>query len=339
MAQKLIIKENFVLTDLNTMRVSSKASHFVEVKSVDELREAIQFAKDNELEILVIGGGSNILFINDFKGLVIHNSLTGTELLDDNRLKVSAGENWHDIVLFCVENGLGGIENLSLIPGSVGAAPIQNIGAYGVEIMDVFESLEAMVISTGEIKTFNKSACNFGYRDSIFKNELKGKVIITSVIFRLNKNRKVNTSYRALSEYLIEKGNSSPTIRDVSEAVIDIRKSKLPDPKEIGNTGSFFKNPIVSVEHFNQLKVKYPMLPSYSVNENEVKIPAGWLIEKDGWKGKRAGDAGVHYKQALVLVNHGKATGKDIWNLASDIRLSISENFDITLIPEVNLIE
>lgn len=338
MSNKISVQENFDLSDFNTMGVSSKASFFIDAESEESLREAIQFAKDRRLQILILGGGSNILFKKDFDGLVVHNSLLGKEFINENLIKVAAGENWHELVLFCVENKLAGIENLSLIPGSVGAAPIQNIGAYGVELQDVFVSLEALMISTGEIKTFTKEECNFGYRDSIFKSELKGKAIITSVTLRLSESKKTNTSYRALSDHLKEKGIKKPSIKDISESVIEIRQSKLPDPNEIGNTGSFFKNPIISVAHFDKLKSEYPEIPSYPIDDKLVKVPAGWLIDRDGWKGKRIGDAGVHDKQALVLVNHGKATGEEIWNLASQIRLSIHNKFDITLTPEVNLI-
>jgi UDP-N-acetylmuramate dehydrogenase len=324
------------------MQVSAKAAYFVEVHTLSELKEAVSFGEANNLELLVLGGGSNILFKANFNGLVILNSIRGMSFTSKgdfiHEVKASSGENWHDLVLFCVKKGLAGIENLSLIPGSVGAAPIQNIGAYGVELQDVFLSLEAMMVSTGEIKSFSKEECNFGYRDSIFKNELKGKAIITSVTIQLSTNAKPNTSYKSLSDLLAKKGISNPSIKDVSEAVIEIRKSKLPDPKEIGNTGSFFKNPIISVDHFNQLKSQYPEIPSYPVTERQVKVPAGWLIDKDGWKGKREGEAGVHEKQALVLVNHGNASGKEIWNLASQIRLSIEKRFNISLTPEVNII-
>jgi UDP-N-acetylmuramate dehydrogenase len=323
------------------MGVSAKASFFVEVCTIGELREAIQFADEKRLKILVLGGGSNTIFIKDFTGLVLHISLLGkkfSSVEDGILVKVAAGENWHDFVLKCVEMGIGGIENLSLIPGSVGAAPIQNIGAYGVELEDVFESLEAFMLDSKEIRTFSKSDCKFGYRDSIFKKELKGKAIITSVTFKLFRNGEVNTSYKALSDLLESKGLSKPTIKDVSDAVIEIRQSKLPDPKEIGNTGSFFKNPVISVQQFDLLKSEFPELPSYPVTERLVKIPAGWLIDKAGWKAKRIGDAGVHSKQALVLVNYGKATGEEIWNLAEEIRLSIKEKFNIILTPEVNVI-
>ncbi len=338
MSIELTIHKDFDLSRFNTMGVSSKASYFVEVTSVHELKKAIHFAEQENLKLLVLGGGSNILFKSNFEGLIIHNALKGKDFIADTELKVAAGENWHELVLFCVENGLGGIENLSLIPGSVGAAPIQNIGAYGVELKDVFVSLEAYMIDKGEIKTFSKSDCNFGYRDSIFKKELKGKAVIISVTLKFSKNGAINTSYKALNDWLKEKDITNPNITDISRAVIEIRRSKLPDPKEIGNTGSFFKNPVISVQHFNQLKSEYPDLPSYPVTERQVKVPAGWLIDKAGWKGKRMGDAGVHTKQALVLVNHGNATGEEIWNLATEISLSIKEKFNIMLTPEVNVI-
>ena len=338
MSAEFSIQENFDLKDFNTMGLSSKAAFFVEADSVPHLKKAIAFAKQKDLRILVLGGGSNILFKSDFDGLVIHNSLKGKEFITESELRVSGGENWHELVLFCVKKELYGIENLSLIPGSVGAAPIQNIGAYGVELQEVFVSLEALMIETGKIRTFTKEECKFGYRDSIFKRELKGKVIIVSVTLSLSKEKKINTSYRVLSDTLSEKGINDPDISDISSTVIEIRKSKLPDPDEIGNTGSFFKNPVISTEQFDQLKSDFPDIPSYPITERQVKVPAGWLIDKAGWKGKRIGDAGVHDKQALVLVNHGNASGEEIWNLATEICLSISEKFDITLTPEVNVI-
>jgi UDP-N-acetylmuramate dehydrogenase len=341
MTDSITIHENFDLTDFNTMGVSARASFFVEVCTIGELREAIEFAKEKDLNVLVLGGGSNMLFTKDYDGIVLHISLLGMSFSAINngvQVKVAAGENWHNFVLTCVNKGFGGIENLSLIPGSVGAAPIQNIGAYGVELKDVFVRLEALLLSSGKIKIFDKTECNFGYRDSIFKKELRGEAIITSITLNLTTESKVNTSYKALSESLDANGISNPTIKDISDTVIEIRKSKLPDPVEIGNTGSFFKNPVISSTHFDQLKTNYPGIPCYPVTERQVKVPAGWLIEKDGWKGKRVGDAGVHEKQALVLVNHGNATGEEIWNLASQIRLSIQKKFKITLTPEVNVI-
>ncbi len=323
------------------MGVQARASFFVEAGSVQDLTQAVEFARKSNLRWMVLGGGSNVLFRSDFDGLIIQNALMGKEISeqgDNIQIKVSGGENWHALVLHCVENGWGGIENLSLIPGSVGAAPIQNIGAYGVELQDVFAELEALTIETGEVQVFSKEQCRFGYRDSIFKKGLKGKVIITSVTLALSKSSQVNTSYKALSDHLTRANIAQPSIKDVSDAVIEIRQSKLPDPKEIGNTGSFFKNPVISVYHFDQLKSEYSELPGYPVSERQVKVPAGWLIEKAGWKGKREGDAGVHEKQALVLVNYGKATGEEIWNLATQIQRSVKKQFDIDLTPEVNII-
>ncbi|MEQ9308476.1 MAG: UDP-N-acetylmuramate dehydrogenase [Balneolaceae bacterium] len=336
------IKEQFDLSKFNTMGIKAIARFFVEIHSVDELKEALNFASENKLQILVLGGGSNILFVDDFPGLVILNQIKGMKIISEIdaevTIKIGAGENWHNTVLFCVENGFGGIENLSLIPGTVGAAPIQNIGAYGTELKDVFVSLEAFLIEEGEVKIFSKSECKFGYRDSIFKKELKGKVIITSVTLKLSKNAVPNIEYASLKEKLNQKGIKNPKIKEVSTAVIEVRESKLPDPKKIGNTGSFFKNPVISVYQFDALKSLNKTIPSYPVSERQVKVPAGWLIEQTGWKGKRLGDAGVHDKQALVLVNHGKATGKEIWALAQDIIESVHQKFDIRLTPEVNIL-
>ncbi len=338
----LSFQEDFDLTAYNTMGLSSKARYFVSVKSVQELKVALEFADTKNLKRMILGGGSNVLFITDFDGLVINMALKGESLVKEDTehiyLKVNGGESWHQLVLRCVEKGWGGIENLSLIPGSVGASPIQNIGAYGVELKDVFESLEALDVLSGEIRIFSKEECKFGYRNSIFKNELKNKVIITSVTFKLHKNAKPKVDYKALVDLLEEKGITSPTTKDVSDAVIEVRESKLPDPAKIGNTGSFFKNPIISTSLFEELKYRYENIPSYFVSENLVKVPAGWLIEKAGWKGRREGDAGVHEKQALVLVNYGKATGPQIWDLAMRVKKSVFDEFMIELTPEVNII-
>ncbi len=324
------------------MGVSAKARFFTEVNTVDAHRKALEFVQENELPVLILGGGSNILFVKDFPGLVIHQNSKGIELVAENdeqvEVTVAAGENWHQLVQFCVNKGWGGIENLSLIPGNVGAAPIQNIGAYGVELESVFSSLEALYIKTGEIRTFSKDECAFGYRDSIFKKELKGEVIIISVNLILQKNQQVQLSYKALSDYLEKNRINNPGIKEVSEAVIAIRQSKLPDPNEIGNTGSFFKNPVIPVSLFDDLKQKYPDIPAYPVSGEQVKVPAGWLIEKAGWKGKREGEVGMHAKQALVLVNYGKATGQDLWEFANKVKRSVHQQFDIDLTPEVNII-
>ncbi len=324
------------------MGIQAVADFFVEVHSVSELKVALRYSKTNALRTMILGGGSNVLFTTDFKGLVILNRIEGVEIVSDSDqeviLKAGAGENWHELVLYCVDKGYGGIENLSLIPGTVGAAPIQNIGAYGVELVDVFVELELLDRESEDIRTLSKSECNFGYRDSVFKRELKDKVIITSVTLKLSKSGNPNYEYASLKQNLKSKGIDEPTIKQVSDAVIEVRQSKLPDPDEIGNTGSFFKNPVIPVFQYDELKQTFPDLPGYPVTERQVKVPAGWLIEKAGWKGKRNGNAGVHDKQALVLVNHGNATGEELLELAGLIQGSVKEKFEINLIPEVNLI-
>lgn len=341
MSQSFSIQENFNLSDYNTMGIAAKARYFCSVQSVEELQSLLADSRFQDIPRFMMGGGSNVLFISDFEGLVIHMNIKGVSVDREDEeeiiLNVGAGENWHELVLHCVEKGWGGIENLSLIPGSVGAAPIQNIGAYGVELEEVFESLEAVEIKTGELKSFSREECRFGYRDSVFKNELKGLFVITGVKLRLQKSPKVNTSYRALSEKLEEKGIKNPSIKDISEAVIEIRQSKLPDPAEIGNTGSFFKNPVITKKQFEELESTYPGIPSYPAGE-KVKIPAAWLIDQCGWKGKRFGDAGVHKMQALVIVNYGNATGEEIWNLAQKIQVSVKDRFGVSLAPEVNIV-
>lgn len=284
-----------------------------------------------------------MLILNDLNYLVIKLELLGMSLEqeagEDVLVSSGAGEVWHDFVLYTLDNGWYGLENLSLIPGSVGASPIQNIGAYGVELKDHLEYLEALNKETLQLETFTKEDCHFGYRESIFKGALKGKYIITRVIYRLSKNGKINSSYGAISQQLETMGITDPTPKDISNAVIAIRRSKLPDPKEIGNSGSFFKNPIVPNDLFEILQKDYDDIPSYPVDETQVKIPAGWLIEKAGWKGKRFGSHGVHPHQALVLVNYGGATGEEIYALSSDIISSIEKKFGITLEREVNIIK
>lgn len=333
---------NISLKNYNTFGIQAKASNFIDVKSVGELQKLIQSETYRNNPVLVLGGGSNLLFTKDFQGLVVKMSLKGLEKIkEDEReviIKAGAGENWHQFVLFCIENGYGGIENLSLIPGTVGAAPMQNIGAYGVEIKEVLESLEAMDINTGEIKVFRNEDCEFGYRQSIFKNKLKGKYIIISVTFKLQKNPSINISYGAIKDTLSSMGVTRLTIKAVSDAVISIRKSKLPDPEVIGNAGSFFKNPEVEEKVFTDLKEKYPTIPGYPTTPGMVKIPAGWLIEQAGWKGKRVGETGVHKDQALVLVNYGNAQGKEILALAMEVQKSVKEKFGIEIVAEVNIV-
>ena len=284
-----------------------------------------------------------MLLTSDIDRLVVHVDIKGIsidrETEDSVHLTVNAGENWHEFVLWCIDQNYGGLENLSLIPGNVGTCPIQNIGAYGVEVKDTITKVEALEIASGKSISFSNSECKFQYRDSIFKNKVKGKYILTAVSFELTKkNHRINTSYGAIESYLNEQNISTPNIKDVSDAVIFIRRSKLPDPAEIGNSGSFFKNPVISKTQFEELQQKYPALPSYPVSGSQVKVPAGWLIEQAGFKGKRYGDAGVHTKQALVLVNYGNASGKEIYGLAQKIQASIKKSFNITLDIEVNVI-
>ncbi|NNF82715.1 MAG: UDP-N-acetylmuramate dehydrogenase [Flavobacteriaceae bacterium] len=336
------IEQNKPLKSLNTFGLNVKAREFVSIRSEKDLIHV--FDNYPEKEKFVLGGGSNMLLTKDLEALVLHLEIKGIKIdsgeNDTAIVEAAAGENWHDLVLFCLENNLGGIENLSLIPGNVGTAPIQNIGAYGVELKDVFHSCRAYDVESGTFRTFLKDDCQFGYRNSIFKQTLKGKVVITSVkLILTTKNHRINSSYGAIQQALENSGVSNPSISDISEAVIKIRQSKLPDPAEIGNSGSFFKNPVITHSHFSDLAEQFPEIPSYRLENDQVKVPAGWLIEKAGFKGKRFGDYGVHDRQALVLVNHGNAKGKDILQLARLIQMTIKRIFDINLEPEVNIID
>lgn len=331
------IQQNIPLKKYNTFGISTNAKRFVSINSLKELKEIITLEKD----VFLLGGGSNMLLTNDIEKLVVHLNLKGIIVNDTENevvfVTAEAGENWHEFVVWCISQNYGGIENLSLIPGNVGTSPIQNIGAYGVEIKDTFHQLEALEIETGKIKVFNNEDCNFGYRNSVFKNELKAKYIIINVTFKLTKrNHHTNISYGAIKTQL--QNIKNPTLKDISDAVIAIRQSKLPDPKEIGNSGSFFKNPVINLISFKTLQKTYQEIPHYIVSENEIKIPAGWLIEQCGFKGKRFGDAGVHAKQALVLVNYNNATGQEIYNLAKNIQQKVKETFNINLDIEVNII-
>ncbi|MAZ27524.1 MAG: UDP-N-acetylenolpyruvoylglucosamine reductase [Cytophagaceae bacterium] len=333
--------EDFSLKEFNTFHIDAKARFFASINSIEDLREGL--TSDVHTSKFVLGGGSNMLLLHDIDALVLHINLKGIEKAkeDENHVwvRVAAGENWHEFVLFCVNSGYGGVENLSLIPGNVGTSPIQNIGAYGVELKDVFDSCIVVDKLSLKSKQLNLTDCRFDYRDSIFKNEAKGKYIITEVVFKLTKkNHELNTSYGAINTVLLEKGITNPSLKDVSNAVIKIRQEKLPDPNVIGNSGSFFKNPVVSKQEFDMLQARFEDIPFYPISENEIKIPAGWLIEQAGFKGKRFGDAGVHDRQALVLVNHGNATGEEIWLLAKKIQQEISRIFQVTIEPEVNLI-
>ncbi|MEM7055534.1 MAG: UDP-N-acetylmuramate dehydrogenase [Bacteroidota bacterium] len=330
------------LKSLNTFGVKAQARYYSCIKDTATLRGLLLQEKLKILPKLVVGSGSNILFVGNFGGWVIQMAIGGIEKLQEGEaaiwLKVGAGVSWHTLVLYCVEQGYGGIENLSLIPGTVGAAPIQNIGAYGVELSEVFESLEAMEVNTGVVKTFSKQACAFGYRDSIFKNTLRGRYIILNVTLRLQKQPTFRTAYGSIRETLAAMQVRTLSIKAISAAVIHIRQSKLPDPAKLGNAGSFFRNPMINRAYFEQLKSKYPILPGYALEHDQVKLPAAWLIEQCGWRGYRRGPAGVHSLQALVLVNYGGATGQAIYQLAQDIQQSVKERFNIELIPEVSLV-
>ena len=334
-----MIQTNKNLKEYNTFGISVKAEMFAVFSSIEELKQILSFRNDKKL--LVLGGGSNLLLTKDFEGLVIKNEIKRFEVIEESASEVivesGAGENWHEFVLNCIDKGFGGIENLSLIPGSVGASPMQNIGAYGVEIKDVFESLSAFHIASGEIHYFDKTKCEFGYRESIFKNKVKGEYIILTVTFRLTKNPTINSSYGAINEQLKVMGIQVPTIKELSDAVIAIRQSKLPDPKIIGNAGSFFKNPTVEITLLEQIQKNYPDIPNYPA-ENRRKLAAGWLIEKAGWKGRTFDNYGVHKLQALVLVNYGNCTGQEIFDLSSQIIQDVFEKFGVLLEREVNIL-
>lgn len=335
------IEKNKSLKEFNTFGIDCKANYFVSVSSIEELKELLQH--EGHQKKFILGGGSNILFTRDLDELVIHIDLKGISVMNEDddhiTLEIMAGENWHELVEYCIYHNYGGIENLSLIPGNVGTAPIQNIGAYGVELKDVFLSCKTLSLESLNVKEFQKDECQFDYRNSIFKSDEKGKYIITSVVLKLTKrNHEICSDYGAIQKMLKNKNITNPTIRDISETVIEIRRSKLPDPKILGNGGSFFKNPIVDKSIFIDLYKKYSDLPYYQISDNSYKIPAGWLIETAGLKGKRVGDVGVHKEQALVLVNFGNAEGYDIKELALNIQNEIKQKFGILLKPEVNII-
>lgn len=340
--QMLTIQSNVSLKPYNTFGIDVSARYLVEVENDEDIQTLLQLPNVQTLPKLILGGGSNLLLTQDFNGLVVKINIKGIHTLKEDQdyiwLKVGAGENWHDFVMYCVERGLGGIENLSLIPGTVGAAPMQNIGAYGVEIKDTFDRLEAVNISTGEKQIFINKDCRFGYRDSIFKNEAKGHYIINSVQFRLTKTPTLHIGYGDVQKTLDQMGAKELTIKAVSDAIIKIRRSKLPDPVEIGNAGSFFKNPEITTTQYEALKAQYPDIPGYVMSHEIVKVPAGWLIEKCGWKGKRFGNIGVHTRQALVLVNYGGGHGIEIKQLAEKIQASVVENFSVQLQTEVNFV-
>lgn len=335
------ILSHFSLKKYNTFGIEAKAKHFVSVQNETQLKTVL---KENKWENkFILGGGSNLLLTKDIDALVIHVNLKGKKIIREEDdfvwVEAKAGENWHEFVLWTIENDFGGLENMSLIPGNVGTTPVQNIGAYGAEIKDTFVSCEAIRIDNQTTKQFTNAECHFGYRESVFKNEVKNQYIITSVVFKLTRrNHKINISYGDISAELLKNEIEIPTLKDVSNAVISIRQSKLPDPKVLGNSGSFFKNPIVLKTDFEKIHQKFPEMKYYDVSTTEVKIPAGWLIEQAGFKGKRFGDAGIHENQALVLVNYGNATGQDILNVSKKIQETIYNTYGIRIEAEVNII-
>lgn len=339
----LQFQHDISLKPYNTFGLDAFAKMFIQIYSKEDMQLLVQTPEFQSHYKFILGGGSNIVMLNKtIEGLVIKNAINGLEILekkDDNiYIKAGAGVAWHDFVIYCVDNNFGGVENLSLIPGTVGAAPMQNIGAYGVELEDVFESLEAVQISTGRLVRFDTKQCQFGYRESVFKNTLKNQFIIVSVTFRLTTKHIFNVSYGAIKEHIEATESGVISIKSISDAVIAIRKSKLPDPKILGNCGSFFKNPEIEPEFFKKLEEKYPKMPHFPLPNNKIKLAAGWLIEQCGWKGKIIGNVGAHKDQALVIVNYGNATGNEIINIAKEIQKSVFITFDVLIEMEVNVI-
>ncbi len=337
----MTLYNNFSLKKFNTFGIEAKAKEFVAAHTVKEL-STILLENKNKTKF-ILGGGSNMLLTKDIDALVIHIDLKGKKIISEDSdfvwVESNAGENWHEFVLWTIDQNFGGLENMSLIPGNVGTTPVQNIGAYGTEIKDTFISCDAINIETHEMKTFTKEDCHFGYRESVFKHDVKDQFIITSVLFKLTKsNHKINISYGDITKELEKNHISTPTLKDVSNAVIAIRQSKLPDPKVLGNSGSFFKNPIITKSEYDTIHELHPEMPHYVISETQVKVPAGWLIEKAGFKGKRFGDAGIHKNQALVLVNYGNATGQEILNVSKDIQATVFKEFGISIEAEVNVI-
>ncbi len=339
----ITVQERISLKPFNTFGIDSNARYFTSLTSIAAVTDVLQLPVFQSGKYIILGAGSNVLFTKDFDGLVIRNEIKGISIVSEDEtqvvVKVGAGEIWHDLVCYALKRNWGGIENLSLIPGTVGAAPMQNIGAYGVEIKEVIENVSAIEIATGDEKIFTNEDCAFGYRESIFKHELKNKFIISSVTLRLSKtNHRINIAYGGLRDSPLIAGNPAVTIQDVSAAVITIRRSKLPDPTQIGNAGSFFKNPVIETESYNLLQKEYPSIPGYTVSDHETKIPAAWLIEQCGWKGKTVGNIGVHQHQPLVLVNYGGGKGDEILSLAKQIQQSVQDKFGVKLQLEVNVV-
>jgi UDP-N-acetylmuramate dehydrogenase len=334
-------EQNKSLKKYNTFGLDVTADYFTSIHSIEDLIHVLQDKQYATMPKMFLGGGSNVLLTKDYRGLIIHNCLNGIEVVkrDDAfvYVKAASGEGWHDFVLYCIDKGFGGVENMSLIPGSVGAGPMQNIGAYGVEMKDVFYELEALNLSSLQVEKFSNIDCKFGYRESVFKNEKKGQYFIVAVTFRLSLNPTVNTTYGAIQQQLSVMNVEYPTIKNVSDAVIAIRSSKLPNPAVLGNSGSFFKNPEISTTEYERLKNEFPNVVGYPTNVG-YKLAAGWLIEQCGWKGKVVGNCGSHKDQALVLVNYGNATGDEIYQLALAIQDSVFEKFQVRIVPEVNII-
>ncbi len=340
------IEKNILIKQYNTFAINAYANEYACFNSVENLQELLdlgqQITNNQQNSILILGGGSNLLFTSNFDGIILKNEVKGIRILKEDEhhiyIQAGAGESWHQFVLYCIEHGLAGVENLSLIPGNVGASPMQNIGAYGVEIKDVFHSLEAYHIKDKKLVTFTLNDCEFGYRESVFKRRYKDQFVITSVTYRLNRIPTFNTSYGAIEQELEKMGVKELSIKAISDAVINIRRSKLPDPAVIGNAGSFFKNPEVGSSQFAVLSSQFPGIVGYHLPNGNVKLAAGWLIEQCGWKGYRKGDAGCHERQALVLVNYGNATGKEIFDLSEEILHSVKAKFGVSLEREVNIV-
>lgn len=340
--KSLNIGKNISLKPYNTFGIDVNTKYFSEIRSEVQLKKILSSHELNAVPKLIIGGGSNLLLTKNFEGLVLKISIPDIQIINENEeeviIKAGAGVLWHDLVLYCIERNFGGIENLSLIPGTVGAAPIQNIGAYGQELKDVFVSLDGIYLSNSNSASFKKEECKFGYRDSVFKNELKDKFIVTNVSIRLTKNPIINIEYGNVKSELVKTGLKNIGIKEISDTICKIRLSKLPDPAKIGNAGSFFKNPEVSEKKFDNLKKKFSSIIGFDLGNGKIKMPAGWLIESCGWKGKVVGNTGAHKKQALVLVNYGNASGEEIKNLAYEIKKSVKKKFSIDLTEEVNII-
>jgi UDP-N-acetylmuramate dehydrogenase len=341
-----MFKENFSLKKYNTFGIDASAQYFSTFKTVEQLEECLELekqkTKNGKPKTFILGGGSNILFTKNVDGVVLKNEIKGIEKISEDEnyvyVKAGAGENWHRLVMYCINNNLAGMENLSLIPGNVGASPMQNIGAYGTEIKDIFYHLEAFHLKEKKVVQFEIEDCKFGYRESVFKRKLKGQFVILNVTCRLNKVPRFNTSYGAIEQELQSMGIKELSIQAISQAVINIRSSKLPDPAVIGNAGSFFKNPEIDRVQFEQLKISFPDIVGYTLGNDKIKLAAGWLIEQCGWKGYRKGDAGCHAKQALVLVNYGHASGSEIVTLSKEVIASVKEKFDVMLDAEVNIL-